>query len=195
MMPIIKDSLMKKLFHILLGFICISNVLGADTIITKQNNKHVGTVVNRTETGFGLRKTDGSLVVVPTEDISKIIRDNIEYDLIGGMKYQLETRRPFLPFIVLGIVTGAYAVKSYGDYQNERDRVEQERILHELDPGYQNTSDRSKTFLAYSVVSALFSAGSFYISSKSMEVRVPIEPIQRISFGTTSSGFSVALHF
>ncbi|MBN2031154.1 hypothetical protein JW824_13050 [bacterium] len=186
---------MKKLTCILLSFVCLSNVLGTDTIITRQNNKHVGTVVSRTENGFGLRKPDGSLVVVPTEDISKIIRDNIEYDLIGGMKYQLEVGRPFLPFAVLGIVTGAYAVKSFGDYQNERDRVELERIQQQLDPDYQVTSDKSKTFLAYSVVSALFCAGSFYIAFKPMEVRIPIERIERISLRTTASGISVALHF
>ena len=181
---------MKKLTCILLSFACLSNVLGTDTIITRQNTKYVGTVVSRTESGFGMRRSDGSLIVVPTEDVSKIIRDNVEYDLIGGMKYQLEVRRPFLPFAVLGIVTGAYAVKSFGDYQNERDRV-----VNVTDPGYQNTSDKSKTYLAYSVVSALFCAGSFYIAFKPMEVRIPIERIERISLRTTASGISVALHF
>lgn len=181
---------MKKYYYILLWFVFISNALGADTIITKQNNKYVGSIVNRTEDGFGLRRSDGSMLVVPTEDISKIVRGNIEYNLIEGMKYRLEVRRPFLPFVVLGVVTGAYAVKSYGDYQNERERV---KALTPTD--LQNTDDKSKTYLAYTVVSALFSAGSFYISFKTMEVRIPLERIERISFNATSSGISVAFHF
>ncbi len=185
---------MKKLYCLLLSLTCLSNVLGTDTIVTRQNNKHVGTVVARTENGFGLQKSDGSLIIVPTEDISKIIRDNIEYDLIGGMKYQLDVRRPFLPFAILGIVTGAYAVKSFRDYQNEHDRVELEKIQQQLDPDYQITSDKSKTYLAYSVVSGLFCAGSFYIAFKPMEVRIPIERIERLSLGTTSSGVTLTLH-
>lgn len=183
---------MKKSCYIVLWLFCVSNALCTDTIITKQDNKYVGTVVNRTASGFELRKSDGSKVVVPTENISKIIRGNIEYDLIGGMKYQLEVKRPFLPFAILGIVTGAYAVKSYQDYRNEKDRIEREREAEDLPSDYQYTPDKSKTFLAYSVVSALFSAGSFYIAFKPMEVRIPLE---RISLSSTASGISVALHF
>ena len=108
----------------------------------------------------------------------------------GDQKYQLGVRRPFLPFAVLGVVTGAYAVKSFGDYKAERDRVK-----NATPADLQNIDDKSKTFLAYSVVSALFSVGSFYIAFKPMEVRIPLERIERISFNATSSGISVAFHF
>jgi hypothetical protein len=178
---------MKNMGYIFLFFIFIFDVYGKDTIITKQNNKYEGTVVNRTEKGFELRRYDGSMIVIPSESISQIIRGNIVYDLDEGMKYQTDVRHPFLPFAVLGVVTGAYAVKSFKDYQNERDKM-----LGETPPDYQNTSDKSKTFLAYSVVSALFSAGSFYIAFKPMEFRIPMTPI---SLSTTSTGLSVAMHF
>ncbi len=182
-----KDKLMKNVCTIFLFFIFISNIWGKDTIITKQNNKYEGTVVNRTEKGFELRRYDGSTIVIPLENIFQIIRNNIVYDLNEGLKYQVDVRHPFLPFAVLGVVTGAYAVKSFRDYQNER-----ERIKNSTPADLQNMDDKSKTFLAYSLVSALFSAGSFYIAFKPMEFRTPMGPI---SLSATSTGVSIAMHF
>ncbi len=109
------------------------------------------------------------------------------------MSYYLEVRRPFLPFVVLGIATGAYALGKYREYQDKKTQAEQ--AIDDL-PGqgqdYTYLDDQSKKALAWSIVSGLFSVGSFYVALRPLEVKVPIG---KINLSTTSSGISIALHF
>jgi len=165
----------------------IPHAFAADTIVTKKNRKYHGKVIKIIDKGFVVRTVEGSIIVIPKENISKIFRGNKVLDLEEGMSYYLEVRRPFLPFIVLSIATGAYAVKKFQDYQNERERVKNSTLGDLVD-----TSDKSKTHLAWCIASGLFSLGSFYVAIRPMEVKVPIG---RINVSTTSNGITVALHF
>jgi len=178
---------MKKVATILLLLCLIPHAFAADTIVTKKNRKYHGKVIKIIDKGFVVRTVEGSIIVIPKENISKIFRGNKVLDLEEGMSYYLEVRRPFLPFIVLSIATGAYAVKKFQDYQNERERVKNSTLGDLVD-----TSDKSKTHLAWCIASGLFSLGSFYVAIRPMEVKVPIG---RINVSTTSNGITVALHF
>lgn len=179
---------MKRLVSIILLLCFVPQVFCADVIVTKKNRKYHGTVVAKNEKGFVIKTVEGSFVVVPEDHVSKIIRGNLVYDLEEKMKYHLEVRRPFLPFLVLGLATAAYSVKKYQDYRTHRDQAEEEKI----GPEYTNLSDQSKKDLAWCIVSGLFSAGSVYVALRPMEVKVPIG---RISLSSTSTGVTLALHF
>ena len=161
---------------------------GSDTIVTKSNQKHRGTVVNKNDQGYVMRMKDGTLVVVPIQDISRIVRNNKVYDFEKRMGYYLETKRPFLPFIILGVAAGAYSVKRFQDYLKERDRVE----AREGDDDVQDLTDKSGSHLAWSVASGLVGAGSFYIAFRPMQIMVPIGPI---NVGVGSGQISLAVNF
>lgn len=178
---------MKKVACILLLLCFVPHVLGADIILTKQKRKYRGKVIKIIDKGFVVRTVEGSIIVIPKENISKIFRGNKVLDFEEGMSYYLEVRRPFLPFMVLSIATGAYAVKKFQDYQKERDRVRNATPEEMV-----NTSDKSKTYLAWCIVSGLFSVGSFYVAIRPMEVKIPIG---RINLSATSNGVMLALHF
>jgi len=172
---------------LLLGFTLSAR--GADTIITKNNLRHQGTVVNKNEQGYIMRKKDGTLVVVPLQDISKIIRNNKVFDFEKRMGYYLETKRPFLPFIILGVAAGAYSAKKIQDYLKERDRV---AALEQGDDPPQYLNDKSGSHLAWSIASGLVGVGSFYIAFRPLQVMVPIGPIK---VGLGSGQISLAMNF
>ena len=182
---------MKKAICLFLLLNINSLVLAGDIIVTKQNQKYYGTVIDRNDKGFVMRTVEGNMVVIPLNHISKIVRNNLIYDLEEGTKYYLEKRHPFLPFIVLGVATGIYSVKKFQDYQDHHREAEELKI-DIAGPEYTNLRDQSKKDLAWCVVSGLFSVGSFFIAFKPMEVKIPIG---RINVSTTSNGFRVALHF
>ncbi len=122
---------MKKTATILLLLCLTPHAFAADTIVTKKNQKYHGKVIDRNTKGFVIQTVEGSLVVIPQENISKIIRDNKIYDLEQRISYYLEVRRPFLPFIVMSIVTGAYCVKSFQSYNYERNRVKNADLVEQ----------------------------------------------------------------
>ena len=164
--------------------------LAMDTIVTKKNHKHVGTVIQRNETGYVLRTPDGSLVVVPIQDISKIIRDNKVYDFDKKMGYYLEKRRPFLPFVILGVGAGMYAYKKFSDYANNKRRAD--NALEEYGDPDQSTQylDASKQDMAWGIASSVLSVGSFFIAFKPLQVTVPIGPIH-IGMGPAQVGLAM----
>ena len=51
-----------------------SNALALDTIITKQNKKYQGKVVKNTAKGFVIQTTDGSMVILPKQDVTSILK-------------------------------------------------------------------------------------------------------------------------
>jgi hypothetical protein len=165
-------------------------VLAEDTIVTKTNRKYRGTVIDRNDKGFVMRTVEGHMVVIPTDRISQIKRNNLVYDLETKTKYYLEKRHPFLPFIVLSVAAGVYSIHKYQDYVKHRDDAEIAK--QEAGGNYTYLEDQSKKDLAWCIVSGLFSAGSFYIALRPMEVKVPMGKI-RVS--ASASGIQIALHF
>ena len=181
---------MKKMILIVLLFIAVANVLAEDILVTKKGQKYHGRIIKRTQKGLVVRTVEGSVIVLPVQNISKIYRDNKVLDFEEGMSYYLETRRPFLPFVVLAIASGAYCVDRFNKYKKDKD--ESDAIIADSgDTDNQYIKD-SKKAMAASIISGLFSVGSLYIALKPMEVRVPIG---RLKLSTTSKGVTLALHF
>ena len=178
---------MKKVVCIIVLCLWTTSAFGADIIVTKQKQKYHGKVVRIIDRGFVVRTVEGSVIVIPKENISKIYRENKVLDFEERMSYYINVRRPFLPFIVLGAAAAAYSVKKYNDYSNERNRINSSTPEDLV-----NMEDKSKTHLAWCVVSGLFSVGSFYIAFKPMEMKVPIG---RLNLSATSQGITLALHF
>jgi hypothetical protein len=79
----------------------------------------------------------------------------------------------------------------YQDYRDHHKQAEAIK-LQNAGPEYTNLEDQSKNDLAWSIVSGLFSIGSFYIASRPLEVKIPVGTI---SVSTTSKGFNIALNF
>ena len=178
---------MKKWISILNIFALVGQAFSADVILTKQGRKYHGKVIRMTEKGFVVRTVEGSVIVIPKQNVTKIYRDNKVLDFEEGMSYYLEVRRPFLPFVALSVVSGIYAVGRINDYkekQNEADQLEAEARADYL--------KKSNQDLAMGIVAGLFSVGSFIIAIRPMEVRVPIG---RINLSATSRGVTLALHF
>jgi hypothetical protein len=180
---------MKRLIYVFLLFCVVTQAMGTDTIVTKRGRKFQGKVIRIIEKGFVVRTTDGSVIVLPKDNISKIYRDNKVLDFEEGMSYYLEVRRPFLPFIVLAITSGAYCVDRYSQYRKDRDEADEAVGDEDKELQYLNSSKKA---LAASIISGLFCVGSFYIAIRPMEVRIPIG---KIRMSATSSGVTLALHF
>ena len=164
------------------------HALAVDRVITRQNKKYEGTFQSRSKDGLVFRTVDGTIVVLPQNEISKIYReDKSIWDFETGTRYYLKKSRPFLPFTLLGLAAGAYAVSEFGKFQDERDRVQAE-----TPDGVDNTTDKSMTHMALSIASGLFAAGCFYFAFRPMEVKIPLG---RINLSATSRGITLALHF
>jgi len=181
---------MKKLLLIGVFLVMAAHCFGQDIIITKQNKKYKGEVVKLTDKGFILRLLDGTIIVVPKSDISQIHRGKMIIDLEKKMRYYKEVHHPFLPLLVLGISSGAYSIKKFGDYQDERERVNNETP----DIVEKNTSDRSFEHLALCIGSGLLSLGSIYIAFRPMEVTIPIGPI-KMSANYSYKSVMLSFHF
>lgn len=161
--------------------------LAVDRVITRQKREYRGTFLNRTREGLVLRTVEGTLVVIPQSEISKIYReDKSIWDFETGTRYYLKKSLPFLPFTLLGAASGAYAVHQFNNYRDERERVK------DTPDDVNNITDRSMTHLALCIVSGIFSAGSFYIAFRPMEVKIPLG---RINLSADHRGINLALRF
>jgi len=182
---------MRKWISILLIFYFSIPLIHADIIVTKQNKKYNGKVIRVTEKGFVVRTIEGSVIVLPKNYVSKIFRGNKVLDLEKKISYYVEVRRPYLPFAVLGIATGVYAIQKYQDYRDHKEKADQ--ALKEADAtDHQYLADKSKKDLSWCIISGLFSVGSFYVALRPMEVKVPIG---RINLSARSNKITLALHF
>jgi len=166
---------MRKLIIIILLISFAGAVMAKDILVTIQGKKYHGTVIDRRGGNFVIRTADGSVVEIPESITAQIIRGNIVYDLKLGQKYYLEVRRPFLPFIILGVAAGAYGYKRFNDYADLHRAAEEQRKLFPEE--VVNTKDQ-KTALAEGIVSVLVCAGSFYIALKPMKVKVSMGTIE-----------------
>ncbi len=185
---------MKKMLLLVVFLVMAVHCFGQDIIITKQNKKYRGEVVKLTEKGFILRLIDGTIIVVPKSDISEIHRGKMIIDLEKKMRYYKEVHHPFLPLLVLGISSGAYSIKKFGDYRDERDRIKKIDEQNQADPELRNIDDKSWEHLALCIGSGLLSLGSIYISFKPMEVTIPIGPI-KMSANYSYKRVMLSFHF
>lgn len=184
---------MKKLACAILLLVWVPLIFGADVIVLKNGRQYRGKVTGVVEKGKGLMvKTDeGNVVVIPKANVSKIFRDNMVLDFESGERYYLEKKRPFLPFIVLSVATGAYSIKKYQDYRDNRDKSKKE-TSQTGQSDLQNFKDQSKKDMAECIVSGLFCAGSLYVAFKPIEVRVPIG---KINISAIPNGVMLSLQF
>lgn len=163
------------------------SLYAADIIVTKSGTKYRGKVIKIIEKGFVVRTVEGSVHVIPKTNLSRIYRGNKVLDFEENMSYYLEIRRPFLPFIVLGIASGIYSIKNFQDYRKHRDQYD--KIQDESKSEYLKKSNKE---LAFGIVSGLFAFGSVYIALRPMEVKVPIG---RISLNAKNHQIQLSLHF
>ena len=119
---------MKRVVCSVLLLCLTSQMLRADIILTKRGRKYNGKVIRITEKAFVVRTVEGTVIGVPKADIIKIFRDNQVLDFEQGVRFYLEVRRPFLPFIVLSIATGAYGIKKYQDYKDHKEQADAELL-------------------------------------------------------------------
>jgi hypothetical protein len=185
---VLEQASMRNALWVLLFVSMVPSLFGTDAVITKDRRKFQGTVVKITEKGFVLRTTEGTMIVIPKDRVSKITRGNKVLDFDAGISYYLEQKRPFLPFIILSVASGAYAVKKFDDYKTHRDEANADNLGSE----YTNLEDQSKKDMAWGIVSSLFCAGSVYVAFKPIEIKVPIG---KIKLSMAPSGASLSLQF
>ena len=183
---------MRRVAVVILMLCMIPQLLKADIIVTKDNNRYTGKVVKILPKDFAVKLNDGTVIIIPKNKVSQIIRNNIVLDLDQGIRYFVEKRRPFLPFLILGTATGIYSFKKFKDYKDHKKQADDLAAQAGMQEGYQNLNDQSKRDLAYGIVSAIFSVGSYYISLKPMEVKVPMG---KINLSASPRGINLALHF
>ena len=172
---------MKKGLFLIYFIILTGQLWAADLIITKSNRRYYGTVVKRVEDTFVIRTAEGAEVNLNLDEISEIHRGDTVLDFKTNMRYKIEKQRPLLPLAVLGIATGVYAINQYGVYQDKKEEFS--------DPEDTRSADK---YLAYSLASALVSAGSFYFALKPVEVRVPHG---QLKISVAPMRFNLAYHF
>ena len=170
----------------------IPQLLSADIIVTRDNNRYSGKVIKILKNDFAVKLDDGTVIIIPKKKVTQIIRNNIILDLDQGIRYFVEKRRPFLPFLILSAATGIYGFKKFKDYKDHKDQADALAAQAGLGDEYQNLNDQSKRDLAYGIVSTMFSIGSFYIALRPLEVKVPMG---KINLSMQNRSVSLALHF
>ncbi|MBN2105571.1 hypothetical protein JW835_16150 [bacterium] len=175
--------------------IVVSNALALDILETRKGVKYRGKIVKVQDTkggkAFVMKTEQGSTIAVFQKNIARIYRDNQVIDLITGERYYTEVRRPFLPFAVLSIASGAYAINRFQEYDRLHKKAEKERKEAQVDPETINTKDQ-KNAMAAGIVSSILSVGSLYIAIRPMEIKVPIG---KVKVSSTLNGVNIALHF
>ena len=178
---------MRKIYFILLTCCLWSQLSAVDRIITKNNRSYRGKVVNRVDDKFVIKTVEGDEIRLPVDEVSEIQRGDVILDFNTYMRYRIEKQRPLLPLAILGIATGVYAINQYGVYQDKKTEYDQKRLDANAEP-----LENPGKYLAYSIASALVSAGSFYFALKPVEVRVPVG---QLKLGATRQGITLALCF
>lgn len=162
---------MKKILVLILILTFSGTLFSADLIVTKDKRAYRGQVVKVVNQKYAIRLTDGSLIALHQDQISKIYRGNNLLDFDEGMRYVIQKKYPYMPFGVLSIASGAYSVNRYQEYKRRKDRFKSE------DTGEQNLQDNSGNALAECVIFGVVAAGALYVAFRPMEVKVPIGKI------------------
>jgi hypothetical protein len=182
-------------FIILILFCAVPRLFSLDILETRKGIKYSGKIVKVQDTkegrAFVMKTNQGSTVALLQKQIARIYRNNEIIDLITGERYYQEIRRPYLPFAVLGIASGVYAVNRFQEYNRLHDKAQQESNLAGVDAETINTNDQ-KNAMAAGIVSTIISVGSFIVAVRPMEIRVPIG---KVKVSSTSNGIQLSLHF
>lgn len=179
---------MRRVSVLMIILLLVPQLFALDVVVTKNHQKYYGKVVGRKGNGFLLRTREGSVVVIPNSNILNITQGNKLYDFETGMKYHVETKRPFLPLAVLGIASGVASVDQFKKYQNEKKKEDAWKKEHKEN----NDNIQPGKPLAISVVTGLLSIGSFYVAVRPLEVKVPLGKIQ---ISAAPNQVQVVLHF
>lgn len=173
----------------------VSSLFGLDTVETRKGMKYQGKILRIQDTkngkAFVMQTVQGGTVAIYQKDVARIKRDNQVIDLITGERYLYEIRRPFLPFTILSLASGAYAVTRFQEYSRLHDQAEKDKKALGVDADTINTNDQ-KTAMAAGIVSSIVSVGSFIIAIHPMEIKVPLG---KVKVSGTVNGINVALHF
>ncbi|HDQ45580.1 MAG TPA: hypothetical protein ENN17_08810 [bacterium] len=162
---------MRKLLVLLFIFIFCGTLISEDRIVTKARQEYRGRVVRVVKENYVIRLTNGSLIALPQSQISRIYRGNRLLDFEEGMSYIIQKKYPYLPFGVLTIASGAYAVNRYQEYERRKERFK------EADTGEQDLRDNSGNALAESVIFGVVSLGALYVAFRPLEIKVPVGKI------------------
>lgn len=172
-----------------------SRIFALDILETRKGAKYRGKIVKVQNTkegkAFVMKTEQGSTIAIFQKNVARIYRGNQVIDLVTGERYYLQVRRPYLPFAVLGIASGAYAVNRFQEYNRLHDKAEKERREAGVDDDTINTKDQ-KNAMAAGIVSSIVCVGSIYIAIRPMEIKVPIG---KVKVSGTLNGVNVALHF
>jgi len=175
--------------------IIVTNTFALDILETRKGTKYRGKIVKVQNTkkgkAFVMKTEQGSTIAIFQKNIARIYRDNQVINLITGERYYMQVRRPFLPFAVLGIASGAYAVNRFQEYNRIHKEAEKELEEAGEGDGTINTSDQ-KNAMAAGIVSSIVSVGSLYIAIRPMEIKVPIG---KIKVSGTLNGVNLAFYF
>ncbi|MBN1780128.1 hypothetical protein JW948_03315 [bacterium] len=186
---------MKVKIIVLVLLLSVTQIFSLDIIETRKGMKYRGSIVKVQNTkegkAFVIKTEQGGTVAVYQKDVARIHRDNQIIDLITGERYYLEIRRPYLPFAVLSIATGAYAVNRFQEYNRLKEKADKERELAGVDDETINTSDQ-KNAMGAGIVASIISVGSLYVALRPMEIRVPLG---KINVSGTWNQIHLALHF
>ena len=170
--------MMIRLLNVLICVCMAAPLLAEDLIVTRTNQEYRGQIIKVVKGNYAIRTTDGNLMALPGSKIARIYRGNRLLDFEEGMSYLIQKKHPYLPFAVLGLGAGAYAVDRYKEYNRRKDRYNQQVNEPDFDPELQNVQDNSGKALAECVIAGLFSAGSFYMAFRPLEVKIPTGKIR-----------------
>jgi len=187
---------MKGRWLIFLVFLfLVPRIFSLDILETRKGVKYRGKIVKIQPTkegkAFVMKTEQGGTVAIFQKDVARINRDNQVLDFITGERYYMEVRRPYLPFAVLSIATGAYAVNRFQEYSRLHDKAERQRDSAGVDSETINTNDQ-KNAMAAGIVSSIISVGSLYIALRPLEIKVPIG---KINISGTMNGVRLAFQF
>jgi len=194
---IVKEEVSMKLKWMIpvILLLFVSQVFSLDILETRKGVRYKGRIVKIQNTkegkAFVMKTEQGSTVAIFQKNVARIHRDNQVIDLITGERYYMQVQRPFLPFAVLSIASGAYAVNRFQEYNRLHDKAEAERAAAQVDDETINVSDQ-KNAMAMGIVSSIVSVGALYIAIRPMEIKVPIG---KVKVSGTVKGINVALHF
>jgi hypothetical protein len=187
--------MMRRLLFILITLVFVSQTFAQDVITKKDGVVIHGRVVKRANNAFAVRTNEGNLVVIKEADVASIQRGKLLMDFERQLRFRVEKRRPFLPFLIITGVSAAYGVQKYKDYEKHRDEAdEQKAIFGEDNEEYINLNDKSKRDMAMTVISGVVSLGTAYIALRPIEVKTPLGPLN-LSMGVKANQVQLAIHF
>jgi len=181
---------MKRILFILISCLFFSQAMAQYNITKKDGVVIQGRVVKRSKDAYAVRTVAGNLVVVQIRDIARIQSGKTLFDLETQIRYRVEKRRPFLPFLLLSGAAAFYSAHQIEEYR--KNKKEADDAIFDEDIIYLN--DKSKRNMAFSIISGFVSVGTAYIALRPIEVKTPIGPI-KLSMGVRNNRVQLSMNF